>query len=151
MIGPDKGDGSFQKTRDLSIRLGVQDKVEFPGRVAKKEVPSCLQKGDIFINTTNIDNTPVSVMEAMTCGLCVVSTNVGGIPFLLEDGLDALLVPPSMPDAMSSAVRRILSEPDLAEQLSSHAHQRAAQFDWKIILPIWEYLLESTAGVAANG
>jgi len=110
MIGPDKGDGSFQKTQELVDDLNLRSSVSFSGGVSKSDVPIWLNKGDIFLNTTNFDNTPVSVMEAMACGICVVSTNVGGIPFLVEDGVDALLVPPNDPDAMAAAVKRILTE-----------------------------------------
>ena len=74
--------------------LGVSERVEFAGGVAKADVPAALSRGDIFLNTTNVDNTPVSVLEAQAAGLAVVSTNVGGLPFLLEDGKNALLVPP---------------------------------------------------------
>jgi glycosyltransferase involved in cell wall biosynthesis len=102
-----------------------------------------MSRGDIFLNTTNVDNTPISVLEAMACGLCVVSTNVGGIPYLLEHEHDALLVPPDDPAAVATAVRRLLTEPDLAEQLSRNARQKAEKFDWSIILPQWEALLIS--------
>lgn len=140
MIGPDKGDGSFQSFQ-LSVKsLGIETQVYCPGAVAKRDVPSWLNKGDIFLNTTNVDNTPVSVMEAMACGLCIVSTNVGGIPYLLEHEQDALLVPPDDPDAMAAAVRRILTEPDLARRLSYNARRKAEQYDWETILPKWEML-----------
>lgn len=145
MIGPDKGDGSFQATQQLLEELGIADRFRFPGGVAKADVPKHLNSGDIFINTTNVDNTPVSVIEAMACGLCVVSTNVGGIPYLLDHEQDALLVPPNDPDAMADAVRRILAEPDLAAQLSRNARRKAEQFDWKTILPQWERLLTEVA------
>src|SRR5690606_12202159 len=108
MIGPDKGDGSFQSFQLTVKSLGIETEVYCPGAVAKRDVPSWLNKGSIFLNTTNVDNTPISVMEAMACGLCIVSTNVGGIPYLLEHELDALLVPPDDPEAMAAAVRRIL-------------------------------------------
>ena len=75
--------------------------------------------------------------------LCVVSTNVGGIPYLLEHEHDALLVPPNDPAAMATAVRRLLTEPGLAERLSRNARQKAEQFDWSTILPQWEALLMS--------
>jgi len=143
MGGGDKGDGSFQRTKQLAEALGVSDSVEFAGRIPKNEVPAWLQKGDIFINTTNIDNTPISVMEAMACGLCIVSTNVGGIPYLLENEKDALLVPPNDPESMASAIYRILTEPGLAEKLSKNAREKAEQFDWSVILPQWEKLFES--------
>ena len=142
MIGPDKGDGSFQKTQELADNLNLRSSVSFPGNVSKAEVPIWLTKGDIFLNTTYFDNTPISVMEAMACGLCVISTNVGGIPYLIDDGVDALLVPPNDPDAMAAAVKRILSEPGLAERLSKNARKKAEQFDWSIILPQWERLIE---------
>lgn len=147
MGGNDKGDGSFQKVKQLVETLGISSKIEFAGKISKANVPSWLQNGDIFINTTNVDNTPISVLEAMACGLCVISTNVGGIPYLLEDGKDAFLVDPNNPEAMASAVRRILTEPNLAEKLSMNARKKAEQVDWSVILPQWESLLEGILNV----
>lgn len=141
MVGPDKGDGSLEATRRVAAELGVEDRIEFPGGIAKNEVGSWLGRGDIFLNTTNIDNTPVSVLEAMASGLSVVSTNVGGIPALLTDGQDALLVPPDNPEAMAAAVRRMLSEPGLAERFSRNGRRKAERFDWSVVLPQWESLL----------
>lgn len=141
MIGPDKGDGTFQKFQAEVARLGIADRVTLPGGISKTDVPKFLQRGDIFINTTNVDNTPVSVLEALACGLCVVSTNVGGISYLLEHEQDALLVPPEDSRAMADAVRRVLTEPGLAERLSSNARAKAERFDWSKILPQWENLL----------
>jgi len=146
MVGPDKGDGSFEKTIEAANRLGVKDRIAFPGLVSKNEVPYWLNKDDIFINTTNVDNTPVSVIEAMACGLCVVSTNVGGIPYLLEDGVDALLVPPDDPQAMAEAVKRILSDPELAAKLSMNAREKSESFSWEKVLPMWEALFYEIIG-----
>lgn len=140
MIGPDKGDGSLQSTQELAENLGLDGNIKFLGGIPKHQVPQYLSSADIFINTTNVDNTPVSVIEAMACGLCVVSTNVGGIPYLLENEKDALLVPPDDPEAMALAVRRILTEPGLAARLSSNARSKVEQFDWSVILPQWEEL-----------
>jgi glycosyltransferase involved in cell wall biosynthesis len=143
MIGPDKGDGALQETQILIEKLGLQKKIEIVPGILKSEVPAYLEKADIFINTTNVDNTPVSVLEAMACGLCIVSTKVGGIPYLLEDGTDALFVPPDNSEAMASAIRRILTEPGLAEKLSMNARKKAQQFDWSVILPQWERLFDA--------
>jgi glycosyltransferase involved in cell wall biosynthesis len=129
--------------QQIAAELGVAHRIGLPGRITKVEVTDWMSRGDIFLNTTNVDNTPVSVLEAMACGLCVVSTNVGGIPYLLEHEHDALLVPPNDPVAMATAVRRLLTEPSLAERLSRNARQKAEQFDWSIILPQWEALLTS--------
>ena len=147
MIGPDKGDGSMQRTKRVADELCVTDRIAFPGGVFKAEVSQWLNKADIFLNTTNVDNTPISVLEAMACGLCVVSTNAGGIPYLLEHEHDALLVPPDDPEAMAAAVRRLLTEVGLAERICRNARQKVEQFDWSIILPQWETLL---LGVAAE-
>ena len=114
--------------------------------VPKKEVAQWLGQGDIFLNTASIDNAPVSVTEAMACGLCIVSTNVGGIPYLLQHEKTALLVPPADPEAMAQAIRRIIAEPELARQLSENAQREAQRFDWRAILPEWEALFRQVAG-----
>jgi glycosyltransferase involved in cell wall biosynthesis len=141
MIGPDKGDGSLQRTRQEAERLGITGNVTIKGSVPKQKVPESLAQADIFLNTSGADNTPVTIIEAMACGLCIASTNVGGIPYLLTNETDALLVPPNDVAAMTNAIRRILTEPALAERLSSRAHRKASQFDWQTITPQWDRLL----------
>ena len=145
MLGSDKGDGSLRDTRDSIDRLGLGARVALPGGVPKAEVPLRLQEGDIFLNTTDVDNTPVSVLEAMACGLCVVSTAVGGIPYLIQDGVNGILVPPRDADAMAAAVDRILSERGIGRSLSYAGRRMVECFDWKQILPRWQELLCSVA------
>lgn len=147
MMGPDKGDGSRESMKDLALKLGVVDRVTCTGQVPKDEIPHRLHQGDIFLNTTRVDNTPVSVLEAMACGLCIISTNVGGIPYMLEDEYDALLVPAGDHAAMAKAVQRLLTEEGLAKRLSGNARRKVEQFDWSNILPKWERLF---TGVAAE-
>ena len=146
MIGPDKRDGSLEKTRQAALRLGVAEAVSFRGAVAKQDVPNELGQGDLFLNTTNYDNTPVSVLEAMACGLPVVSTNVGGIPYLLEDGQTGLLTPPGDAEAIAAAVFRLGQEPELAMKLGRNARAKVERFDWGVVLPRWEGLLGGLAG-----
>ncbi len=148
MVGPDKRDGSRQRTLQIATDLGVLDRMTFPGGVRKTETPGWLDKGDIFLNTPNVDNMPVSVLEAMASGLCVISTNVGGVPYLLKDEHDSLLVPANSPEAMAAAVSRILTEPGLAERLSQSARAKSEKYDWNVVLPQWETLLRSVAGNA---
>jgi glycosyltransferase involved in cell wall biosynthesis len=146
MVGPDKGDGSLQRVKETSMALGTTNRITLSGGVPKAEVPAWLDRGDLFLNTTNVDNTPVSVLEAMACGLPIVSTNVGGVPYLLEHEHDAMLVPAEDPNAMAVAVQRILSEPLLAERLSASARASVKRFDWSVVLPQWERLLMNAAG-----
>ena len=145
MIGSDKGDGSFQSVQDWSRQSDVLGYISWPGAVPKADVPNWLSKADIFMNTSNVDNTPVSILEAMACGLCIVSTNVGGIPYLLEHERDALLVPPDDFEAMASAIRRVITEPNLANRLSQNARLKVERLDWSIILGQWKSLLVSVA------
>ncbi len=137
MVGPDKGDGSLQQTQAEVAALGLQRHFCYLGRVPKWDVPKALSGPDIFLNTTNFDNTPVSVIEAIGCGLCVVSTNVGGIPNLLRHGKTALLVQPGNVQEMAAAVKRLVTEPSLAYQLSANGRILAESFDWELVLPRW--------------
>lgn len=143
MTGGNKHDGSWEAVQQTSIDLGVQKQINMLGFVPNDQLPVLLNRADIILNTPEIDNTPVSLLEAMTCGLCIVSTNVGGIPYLLENEVDALLVQPNDPTAMAAAVRRILTEPGLAEKLSTNARKKAESYDWSVVLPKWEALFTS--------
>jgi glycosyltransferase involved in cell wall biosynthesis len=145
MIGRDK-DGSLADVRRVAAELGVADRIDLPGPVPNAEIGAWLDRADIFLNTTNVDNTPVSVLEAQAAGLCVVTTNVGGLPYLLDDGKDALLVPPEDPVAMAGAVRRLFSEPGLAGTLSRNGRRKAEGFDWARVIPQWERLLGAIGG-----
>jgi len=143
MIGPDKGDGSVEGTRRAAAELGVSDRVEIVPGVPKAEVPDRLSRADVFVNTTSVDNVPVSLLEALACGLCVVTTDAGGIPDLVRDGETALMVPADDPEALAAAVRRILREPGLAGRLSANARREAESFDWARVLPAWDAVLRS--------
>lgn len=145
MVGPDKGDGTYQLTADAVDAYGLRDRVRLVGAVPKVEVPLMLAKGDIFLNTTDVDNAPVTVVEALACGLCVVSTDVGGIPRLLTDGVDGLLVPARDAAAMATAVKRILTDASLAASLSANARVTALAFDREAVLTTWEELLLSVS------
>jgi glycosyltransferase involved in cell wall biosynthesis len=141
MIGPDKGDGSLQATRQEAERLCVIESLTLSGSVRKEEVPGKFACNDIFLNTARIDNTPVTVLEAMASGLCVVSTSVGGIPYLVQDESDGLLVPSENAESMAAAVRRIIVEPGLSRRLSRNARRKVELLDWSVIVPRWEELL----------
>ncbi len=145
MVGPDKGDGSYPRAREAVLRAGLEAQCHFVGPVSKSDVPQWLAQGDIFLNTTSIDNTPVTVLEAMACGLCIVSTDVGGMPYLVKHEQDALLVPPDNPSAMAAAVRRLFEEPGLAERISHNGREEAEDHDWSRVLPAWESLLNEVS------
>ena len=140
MIGPDKQDGSLHNVSDLAKELGVDKRLNIIGRVDKSEVPIWLGRGEIFLNTTRFESFGVAVLEAAACGLPIVSTNVGELPYLWEMEKELILVPDSDPQAMADGVYRYLNTPGLAEQLTLNARKKAELHDWSCILPQWKNL-----------
>ena len=147
MIGPDKGDGSWQLVQRLAGSLGVAKGLQLVGAVPKAAVPQWLEQEYIFVNTSRFDSFGVSVMESAACGLPVVTTGVGEFPYLWQHEADALLVPPDDPEAMAAAVRRILTEAGLAERLSRKARKQTEGLDWSLILPRWENVFPNPSRV----
>lgn len=134
MVGPDK-DGSLQTTKAFADSLGV--KVTFTGQLAKEAWWQLTAEHDIFINTTHFDNTPVSVLEAMALGLPVVSTNVGGIPYLISHDVNGKLVPDADTNAMVVAVTQLLQQPNQTQLLIHNARSYVAQMDWGVVKEMW--------------
>jgi glycosyltransferase involved in cell wall biosynthesis len=150
MTGLDKQDGSLQDTIAEARRLNVLDCISCNGAVQKSDVPDVFDTGDIFLNTSLVDNTPVSVLEALASGTCVVSTNVGGIPHMLEHEKNALLVAPDNADAMAACVKRLLTDANLAERLQQAGRETVAQYDWSSIMPRWLRLIDTVRGNSGN-
>lgn len=119
----------------LARSLGVLDAVRFAGPVDNAAMPALFQASDIVLNPSLADNMPISVLEALACGVPVVSTNVGGIPALLQDGVTALLVPPGDPAAMAHAIVALLRDPPRAQALVAAGLAHAATFGWPGIAP----------------
>jgi len=138
MVGPDV-DGSLEKVKNLSKRKKLD--VNFTGKLSKQQWIALSNDHNIFINTTNFDNTPVSVIEAMALGLPVVSTNVGGLPFLISHNEEALLVPPNNIEAMSKAIVKLKKDKNLKSKLITNARYKAEQFDWDVVKSRWIDLL----------
>jgi glycosyltransferase involved in cell wall biosynthesis len=138
MVGPDK-DGSLQTTKAFAESIGVA--VNFTGQLAKEDWWKLASEHDIFINTTHFDNSPISVMEAMALGLPVVSTNVGGIPYLLTDKENALLVNDNDHHAMNSAICSLIENQEKAKALASNARNFIEQMDWNIVKEEWKQVL----------
>ena len=138
MVGPFK-DNSIEECRRYAQQKNLP--VTFTGGMPKEEWLTYAKDFDIFINTTNVDNTPVSVIEAMALGLPVVTTNVGGIPYLLEDEKEALLVPPDDVIVMVNAIKSLLSNSGKAKSLSQTSRRKVEDFDWEIVKEKWAKVL----------
>ncbi|MFC4721212.1 glycosyltransferase family 4 protein [Geojedonia litorea] len=138
MVGPDS-DGSLEAVQALASHLGVA--VSITGKLTKAEWISLSKDYNVFINTTNYDNTPVSVIEAMALGLPVVSTHVGGMPFLIEHGVHGLLVPPEDVEAMCTAIVSLFKDSKQREHLIAAARQRVEQYDWQQVRLLWHEVI----------
>lgn len=143
MVGPDK-DGSLQTTKAFADFINC--KVSFTGKLSKEDWWQLASEHDIFINTTHFDNTPISVMEAMALGLPVVSTNVGGIPYLLTDKENALLVNDNDVVAMTTAICSLLDNQEKAKALALNARNFIEQMDWNVVKEEWKGVLKLERG-----
>lgn len=138
MVGPDT-DGSLAKVKALAQRLNVA--VRFTGKLTKAAWTDLSKDYNVFINTTNFDNMPVSVIEAMALGLPVVSTNVGGLPYLIDDNVDGVLVPPNDKEAMADAIVSFFGEVSRTEAMVRKAREKVEGFDWEKVRGLWDEVL----------
>jgi glycosyltransferase involved in cell wall biosynthesis len=140
MVGPDK-DGTIETCKQLAKNLGVHDKIRFTGRLAKEEWIALSASHNVFLNTTSVDNTPVSVMEAMALGMPVVTTKVGGIPFLFEDGKEGVMVKNQTSVALAKAILDFVSNPHKTASISAAARKKAEEWEWEVVRLKWLELL----------
>lgn len=139
LAGQDKG--QLDEVRQLANALGVQGAITYPGFLDMAGKRREAGSADIYINTNRVDNAPVAVLEAAAMGLPIVSTDVGGIPDLLEHEHTALLVPNDDAPAMAAAIRRLVDDPALAHRLVANARELAERSSWENVLPQWETFL----------
>ena len=129
------GSGPLERSlRDQADRLGLSG-ITFRGPVDNAEMAELYDAHDVYVNPTDADNMPISVLECLAAGVPVVSTNVGGIPDLLEHGEDGVLVPPRDPDAMAAAVLSLLDDPAFAGRLITAGVRKARAFGWEAVWP----------------
>tara|TARA_R100001369_G_scaffold954_4_gene3285 strand:+ start:164207 stop:165220 length:1014 start_codon:yes stop_codon:yes gene_type:complete len=138
MVGPEK-DGSLQKCKEYAEKQNL--KVIFTGKLKKKEWAKVSTDYDVFLNSTNIDNTPISVIEAMALGLAIVSTDVGGMKDLIDHQENGILVPWKDEKSMVKAVKLVLADQENSAKMTLNARAKVSNFDWNIIKGDWNELL----------
>lgn len=139
MAGPDKGMQSEVEAEVAKRRLECH--VDVRGFVTGEEKADLLATRDVFLNTPTVDNRPVSVIEAAASGMCIVSTDPGGVPHLLANGVDALLTPVGDVEALSAAVDRLVADPSLASKLSGRGRRLAEAGAPMRVQALWSDLL----------
>lgn len=132
----------------LVAELELRDAVEFCGRLSREEIVALYRRCDAALNPTHVDNMPNSVLEALACGLPVISTDVGGVPFIVRDDQTALLVPPDDPEAMAAAILRVYRDDRLRARLGEAGQADVAQYSWDQVRPQWMALYKRVGAIA---
>jgi len=138
MVGPAK-DETFDVCSSYARKHQLP--VIFTGKLSKKDWITLSRNYDIFINTTNFDNTPVSVIEAMALGLPVISTNVGGVPFLIDNEVDGLLCEANAVEEFTSKIVQLIEQERIAIDLTANARKKVSSFDWHAVKTLWVEVL----------
>jgi L-malate glycosyltransferase len=122
--------------RALAVELQLRN-VTFAGRIAPSDIHRYYANADIYVQTPDIDNMPLSVLEAFASGLPVVSTDVGGIPAMLTHGVHGLLAPANDDEAIAAHVIALLESPECARQLAAAAVRTCDSYDWPVAREGW--------------
>ena len=139
------GTGSEEaRLRRLAGELGAEG-VRFVGRVEPDAMPGLCDDADIFVNSSVVDNQPVSVLEAFAAGLPVVSTGAGDISSMVRDEETGLIVPPNDPPAMAAAIESLLREPDRAVLMARRARDEVARYTWPHVGRHWPEIYSGSA------
>lgn len=138
MVGPDKG--TLKRVQELAGRYQLQESIDFVGKVANDALSTYYQTSSVYLNTTRYESFGIAVVEAAACGIPIVSTEVGEIPYLWKDGEEILILEERTPECMASQVEKILTSHSLAEKLSDNARMKAMSLDWKQIEKQWTSL-----------
>jgi glycogen synthase len=128
------GDGPERsKLEQEAKRLGVGDRVRFEGFFAHERLPAVLAHADLLVLPSLYEELGTVLLEAMQTGLPVVASKTGGIPDVIEDGVNGLLVPPGEPEALARAIDRVLADRPLAHRLSEGAQEQGKDYDWEVL------------------
>lgn len=129
---------------NLAQELGLLN-VRFTGFVKFDEMPALYDAADIYLTATDIDNMPSSITECMASGVPVVTTDAGGIPYIVTHEDTCLMVPRNDHEAMASAALRLLGNNDLAVQITRRAREASRRFTWPVVRQQWLTLYRELA------
>ena len=116
----------------LSQEMGLKN-VTFTGRVDNSEIYRYLDQADIMLSAPTVDNMPVSILEAMNAGLLIISTNVGGVPYMIDNEKTGYLFPDDDSDALASLMIRAVQQQPESITIIHNAHQAVDSYRWENI------------------
>lgn len=140
------GDGSQRTELErLAGELNLRD-TEFVGRVEPEEMSAYYDAADVFLNASNIDNMPISILEAFAAGTPVVTTNAGGIPYIVTGGENGLMVECGDCEALARSALRLFEEHGLASKMVGKAHEQSRRYAWAAVKDGWLKVYREVAG-----
>jgi glycosyltransferase involved in cell wall biosynthesis len=114
------------RAKEWCAERGLEDRVIFPGYVSGDEKGRLLLDSDIFVLPSyHGEGCPIALLEAMGAGLAVITTPIGGVPDIIQDGLNGLLIPPKNVDAIEAALRRLIDDPGLRARIARYNREDA--------------------------
>jgi glycosyltransferase involved in cell wall biosynthesis len=113
--------------RERHRALGLGDRLQLLGQ--RHDVLRLMAAADIYVLASHQEGMPVTLMEATSMGLPIVATSVGGVPQVVTDGIEGLIVPPGDPEQLADALQRVAADPVLRDRLGRAAREKSAMFD----------------------
>jgi glycosyltransferase involved in cell wall biosynthesis len=114
---------------------GLQPLIDHLGPVSLEQRLAFFKRADVFVLPTYAEGTPISMLEAMAAGLPVVSTPVGGIPDVVEDGVEGYIVEPGDVEALADRLVRLINDPERRRAMGQSAQDKVRPFNWDVVLP----------------
>ena len=140
------GDGPERERVHETARALALRNVEFIGAVRPEAMGRWYDEADVYLNASDIDNMPNSIIEAFACGLPVVTTRAGGIPYVVEHERNGLLVDCGDHDALAAAALRLLDDPALAQRVIAEGLRDVdEQYTWDAVRDRWTRLYQRLA------
>jgi glycosyltransferase involved in cell wall biosynthesis len=134
------GEGAGERSNNPSLVTRHSSPIHFHGYLTGTDLQKMYQSADIFVLPSIVDDDGYTeglgtvLLEAISHGVPVIGTNVGGIPDIIIDGETGFLVPQKNPDSIAQAIEKIVNNPELAEELTKNAKKHLARnFSWKMI------------------
>lgn len=129
------GDGENEKNlKNLSVNLGVEEKIDFIGKVPNDKIPVYMKAADVFVLPSLSEGFPVTLLEAMAAGLPILATKVGGIPEIIKDEENGFLVQPANSSDIAKKVIDLLADKEKMEIMKQNNKEKAKNYDWDAIV-----------------
>ena len=145
------GEGRERAALEALVATLQLRNVRFVGRVAPTEMPSLYDAADVLLNSPDIDNMPSSIIEAYAAGLPVVTTDAGGIPYLVRHEVTGMMVPTGDDAAMAREALRLLRDPELVARITAQARSECLErYVWPAVQAAWMQLYRDAMTSAAH-